>query len=35
MNKHDKEVYNGDIGTIDNVDTADGVLAATFNGRTL
>ncbi len=32
-NNYDKEVYNGDIGTIDSVDTAEGVLAASFDGR--
>jgi exodeoxyribonuclease V alpha subunit len=34
-NDYDKEVYNGDIGMIDDVDTAEGVLAATFDGRTV
>jgi len=34
-NNYDKEVYNGDIGTIDSVDTAEGVLAASFDGRTI
>ena len=34
-NNNDKEVYNGDIGTIDSVDTAEGVLAASFDGRTI
>jgi exodeoxyribonuclease V alpha subunit len=33
--ENDKEVYNGDIGTIDSVDTAEGVLAASFDGRTI
>jgi exodeoxyribonuclease V alpha subunit len=34
-NNHDKEVYNGDIGMIDDVDTAEGVLTTTFDGRTV
>jgi exodeoxyribonuclease V alpha subunit len=34
-NDYDKEVYNGDIGMIDDVDTAEGVLTATFDGRTV
>ena len=32
-NDYDKEVYNGDIGTIDNVDPDAGELAVTFDGR--
>ena len=32
-NDYDKEVYNGDIGMIDDVDTSEGVLTATFDGR--
>jgi exodeoxyribonuclease V alpha subunit len=35
QNDYDKEVYNGDIGMIDDVDTAEGVLTATFDGRTV
>jgi exodeoxyribonuclease V alpha subunit len=34
-NDYDKEVYNGDIGMIDEVDTSEGVLTATFDGRTV
>jgi exodeoxyribonuclease V alpha subunit len=34
-NDYDKEVYNGDIGMIDDVDTTEGVLTATFDGRTV
>jgi exodeoxyribonuclease V alpha subunit len=34
-NDHDKEVYNGDIGTIDDVNNAEGVLTTTFDGRTV
>jgi exodeoxyribonuclease V alpha subunit len=32
-NDYDKEVYNGDIGYIDDVDTEDGELSASFDGR--
>ena len=32
-NDYDKEIYNGDIGTIDGVDPAEGELTATFDGR--
>jgi len=32
-NDYDKEVYNGDIGYIDDVDPDDGELNATFDGR--
>jgi len=32
-NDYDKEVYNGDIGMIDDVDANEGVLSATFDGR--
>jgi exodeoxyribonuclease V alpha subunit len=32
---YDKEVYNGDIGTVDDVDPAEGELTATFDGRIL
>jgi exodeoxyribonuclease V alpha subunit len=34
-NDYDKEVYNGDIGTIGDVDTAEGLLTTTFDGRTV
>jgi exodeoxyribonuclease V alpha subunit len=34
-NDYDKEVYNGDIGMIDDFDTAEGLLTATFDGRTV
>jgi exodeoxyribonuclease V alpha subunit len=32
-NDYDKEVYNGDIGSIDCIDPADGELTAIFDGR--
>ena len=32
-NDYDKEVYNGDIGIIDDVDPDDGQLTARFDGR--
>ena len=32
-NDYEKEVYNGDIGYIDNVDTDTGELTASFDGR--
>ena len=32
-NDYDKDVYNGDIGTIDNVDANAGELVASFDGR--
>ena len=32
-NDYDKEVYNGDIGTIDDVDPHEGELTARFDGR--
>ena len=32
-NDYDKEVYNGDIGYIENVEPDDGELIATFDGR--
>ena len=32
-NDHDKEVYNGDIGYVVNVDPDEGELTATFDGR--
>ena len=32
-NDYDKEVYNGDIGYIDDVDPESGELAASFDGR--
>ena len=34
-NDYDKEVYNGDIGYIDDVNPDDGELTASFDGRTL
>jgi exodeoxyribonuclease V alpha subunit len=34
-NDYDKEVYNGDIGMIDDVDTSEGALTAIFDGRTV
>jgi exodeoxyribonuclease V alpha subunit len=34
-NDYDKEVYNGDIGYIDDVDLGDGELTASFDGRTI
>ena len=34
-NDYDKEVYNGDIGYIDDVNPDDGELAANFDGRTV
>ena len=32
-NDYDKEVYNGDIGHIDNVDPAAGEIVVSFDGR--
>ena len=34
-NDYEKEVYNGDIGTIDDVDTNSGELIASFDGRSV
>ncbi len=34
-NDYDKEVYNGDIGYIDDVDLAAGELAVSFDGRSV
>jgi exodeoxyribonuclease V alpha subunit len=34
-NDYDKEVYNGDIGYIDDVNSDDGELTASFDGRTI
>jgi exodeoxyribonuclease V alpha subunit len=34
-NDHDREVYNGDIGYIEDVDTDAGELTATFDGRSV
>jgi exodeoxyribonuclease V alpha subunit len=34
-NDYEKEVYNGDIGTIDDVDSNSGELIASFDGRTV
>src|SRR5205823_8310509 len=33
QNDYDKEVYNGDIGYVDEVDLDDGELVARFDGR--
>jgi exodeoxyribonuclease V alpha subunit len=33
QNDYDKEVYNGDIGYVDEVDLDDGELIASFDGR--
>lgn len=32
-NNYDKEVYNGDLGIVSAIDTEEGVLTATFDGR--
>jgi exodeoxyribonuclease V alpha subunit len=34
-NDYDKEVYNGDIGTIDDVNASAGELIASFDGRSV
>jgi exodeoxyribonuclease V alpha subunit len=34
-NDYDKEVYNGDIGYIDSVDSNEGEIVATFDGRSV
>jgi exodeoxyribonuclease V alpha subunit len=34
-NDYDKEVYNGDIGTIDDVDINAGEIAVSFDGRSI
>jgi exodeoxyribonuclease V alpha subunit len=34
-NDYDKEVYNGDIGTIHRVDHDTGEIAVTFDGRSV
>src|SRR5262245_64016738 len=34
-NDYDKEVYNGDIGTINRVDLEVGEIAVTFDGRSV
>ena len=34
-NDFDKEVYNGDIGTINRVDTDAGEIVVTFDGRSV
>jgi exodeoxyribonuclease V alpha subunit len=34
-NDYGKEVYNGDIGHIDNVDPATGEIVVTFDGRSV
>ena len=32
-NNYDKEVYNGDLGVVSNIDTEEGELHADFDGR--
>ena len=34
-NDYEKDVFNGDVGTIDSIDVDDGVLAVLFDGRTV
>jgi hypothetical protein len=34
-NDYDKEVYNGDIGTVDGVDSNAGEIIASFDGRSI
>ena len=34
-NDYDKDVYNGDIGMIEDVDPDDGEVAVNFDGRTV
>jgi exodeoxyribonuclease V alpha subunit len=34
-NDYDKEVYNGDIGYVDDVNPAEGELIASFDGRSV
>ena len=34
-NDYDKEVYNGDIGTVEDVDLDEGEVAVNFDGRTV
>src|SRR5436309_1030109 len=34
-NDYDKEIYNGDIGSINDVDPEDGELTASFDGRVI
>ena len=34
-NDYEKEVYNGDIGTVDDVDSNSGELIASFDGRSV
>ena len=34
-NDYDKEVYNGDIGHIDDVDPAAGEIVVSFDGRSI
>ena len=34
-NDYDKDVYNGDIGTVEDVDLDEGELAVNFDGRTV
>ena len=33
--RYEKEVYNGDIGTVDDVDSNSGELIASFDGRSV
>jgi ATP-dependent exoDNAse (exonuclease V) alpha subunit len=34
-NDYEKEVYNGDIGYVDDVNPADGELTTSFDGRSV
>jgi exodeoxyribonuclease V alpha subunit len=34
-NDHDKEVYNGDIGMIENIDSDAGEIVVSFDGRSV
>lgn len=33
VNNYDKEVFNGDIGQIDSIDTVEGVISVEYDGR--
>ena len=33
MNNYDKEVFNGDIGQIESIDVAEGVVKVEYDGR--
>ena len=35
VNNYDKEVFNGDIGTISSIDTEEGILHIDFDGRSV